>query len=708
MRVPILLVLCGLCGPTLAAAQNDPPPSPRVSRLAVLQAEDRRAPTPHDLSVIRSGAHSGDPQTVRIAIRALGRLERPSLIPDITFALRNALPEIRSEAADAIAQAAQGWKHESSAPASVRDTARDAAFAALATRLKVEADPDVRAAICESIGRLPYATAAQAETAERALLEAAENEVNVSGRLGVAKGLEAFVRIQRKLRPPSEDAVTRLRRLSELVPREAATGARVRRLAMEALITAAAVDDDVLQRAAADPDAQVRRIAMHAAAAGGNGVTADLAHRVLASGLKDDSPSVRLEALRNVRARNDPDACSASLTATRDRDTNVALSGFDQLGACAPTPTAVPSSAAAPSAVASAGGAQDGNAGPAAAPVDSPAADDSVVTALEQAVADAQAASVPRGWHRAAHALVALASVAPERASAALPSFTASGVWQLRMYAARAAAQLGNRAALEQLARDDDDNVREAAVEGLRKIAGHDADAVYLAQLTRPGNQILRAAALALGDTPHPELAIPALKAEWDRLVAAGRDNSHDARDAIARTLTALGAPPHKMPAQAQASDLNAEDLRRLASARARVTIRGLGTFELALVTAQASATVLRFARLAEAGYYNGLTFHRVVPNFVIQGGSPGASEYIGDSPFMRDEVGLWPHVRGSVGISTRGRDTGDAQIFVDLVDNPRLDHEYTVFAQVLNGIGIIDQVLEGDVIERVEIVPGP
>ena len=67
----------------------------------------------------------------------------------------------------------------------------------------------------------------------------------------------------------------------------------------------------------------------------------------------------------------------------------------------------------------------------------------------------------------------------------------------------------------------------------------------------------------------------------------------------------------------------------------------------------------------------------------------------------MRDEVGLWPHVRGAVGISTRGRDTGDAQIFIDLVDNPRLDHEYTVFAQVLNGIDVVDQILEGDVIEQ-------
>ena len=150
---------------------------------------------------------------------------------------------------------------------------------------------------------------------------------------------------------------------------------------------------------------------------------------------------------------------------------------------------------------------------------------------------------------------------------------------------------------------------------------------------------------------------------------------------------------------------MTAEDLRRLANARARVTIRGVGSFELMLFTAEAPATVARFVRLAQAGYYNGLTFHRVVPNFVIQGGSPGANEYIGDAMFMRDEVGLWPHVRGAVGISTRGRDTGDAQIFIDLVDNPRLNHDYTVFAQVLNGMEIVDRVLEGDVIEKIDIV---
>jgi peptidyl-prolyl cis-trans isomerase B (cyclophilin B) len=265
---------------------------------------------------------------------------------------------------------------------------------------------------------------------------------------------------------------------------------------------------------------------------------------------------------------------------------------------------------------------------------------------------------------------------------------------------------LRDREALDTLAKDDDDNVREAAVDGLRKLAGHEADEIFMAGLSRSGNQIVRLSALALEGTPNREQAVPVLRAAWRRLVAEGRDNSHDARDAIASTMASLGAPVGAAPVVPMQSDLDADDLRRLASPRARITIRQVGTFELALFTTQAPAAVLRFARLAESGYYNGLTFHRVVPNFVIQGGSPGANEYIGDAHFMRDEVGLWPHVRGAVGVSTRGRDTGDAQIFIDLVDNPRLDHEYTVFAQVLNGIEIVDQVLEGDVIDRIEIVP--
>jgi len=555
----------------------------------------------------------------------------------------------------------------------------------LATRARVEGDADVRAAIAETIGRLPYGKAAQAEKAEQVLLDMDARGESVTDRLGAIKGLEALGRISKAVRPLSDEAITLLKRAAAPAAAEAATGARVRRLAIEALVGAGNPENpanwwneigSVVTAAATDKDAQVRRIAMRAAPPS-----------TLLAATHDDSPIVRFEALRQLKAKNHDATCAASLEAISDRVVHVALLALDQLAICGSSTDAV--------------------------------------AALDRAVTDLSDAGSPRGWHRAAHALAAMATASPERARAVLGQFTGSSIWQLRVYAARAAAALRSRDVLEALAADNDDNVREAAVEALSKLAGHDADTIYIAQLSRSGYQVIRAAARALAGTPARETAVPALNAALDRLVAEGRDNSHDAREAIANALRSVGVDLRvdahgnvrgsaaatagrtrgSAPAPANA-DLNADDLRRLASPRARITIRGIGVFELALFTVQAPATVLRFAHLAESGYYNGLTFHRVVPNFVIQGGSTGANEYIGDARFMRDELGLWPHVRGAAGISTRGRDTGDAQIFIDLVDNPRLDHEYTVFAQILNGIEVVDQILEGDVIERVEILP--
>jgi cyclophilin family peptidyl-prolyl cis-trans isomerase len=668
-------------------------PSPAARRVAILMAEDRRAPTAGDLATIRAGAHADDATTERIALRALGRLERPELIADIVPGLRHPLPEVRAEAANAIGQAAQGWIHKPPSKAPTR-AELDAAAAALAARLSVEADQTVRAAIGESLGRLPYVTADQVEKATRALLGLMARSQSTADRLGVAKGMEAMARLQR-LSPLDGDVAGALRTLStpssapgsvEIAARgtlqspaggapDPARGARVRRLAWQALIDAAAADDAVIRGSAADPDAQVRRLVMRAAS-DPRFRSSDVAADVLRRGLTDASPMVRLEALlalpdhdveAGLRSGAGPDTCVAAMGATGDPDPQVALAGLDRLAAC-------------PSAEA--------------------------VAMLEHTIDDLSQAGSARGWHRAAHAIVALASSSPERAAATLRQFTDSRNGHLRIYAARAAATLKDRGTLEGLATDDDDNVKEAAIDRLRAIAGHGADGLYLAALATGRYQVLRAAAAALAGTAAPD-AVPALGAALHRLVVEGRDNSRDARKAIAETLQGLGVAVDAGP-PARAGSLPgfvAADLRRLAAARARVTIRGVGTFELALIASEAPMSVLRFVRLVESGYYNGLTFHRVAPNFVIQGGSPGANEYVGDTTYMRDEVGQWPHVRGAVGISTRGRDTGDAQIFVDLVDNPRLDHEYTVFAQVLNGMEIVDAILEGDVIERIDIV---
>jgi cyclophilin family peptidyl-prolyl cis-trans isomerase len=662
------------------AAQRGTP-----TRLSILIAEDERAGSSADLATIRAGLRSRDPETARIAVRALGRLERPELIGDLIPQLRSAYPEIRVEAANAIGQAAHGLvdaapkrspavrstsrTRATSAPAGTLDSAADALIA----RLSIEDEPSVRGALCQTLGRLPYTTSEQVQKAERALLQVLAREDSTDGRLGVAQGFEALIRLRRSVRAPSEEALTRLVGLASAGTNGAA---RVRRLALEALIAARGVSDALVARAVTDGDAQVRRLAIRAASLA-NSSSAD----VLKHGLADSSPMVRFEALRAMVAQGKAgDACGAILGAVHDRDAHVALLALDELASCSLLP-------------------------------------DAVAVLSREAAADL----APRRWHRAAHALVALAAADPEQAKAAVSRFVASDIWLVRVYAARAAAVLGDRTTLQKLAADPDDNVCEAAIVGLSKLAGGDAASAYVAALGRRGYQAIREAARALTGESHPsgtngsngvskpaEAAIAALQSTLQRLDTENRDNSRDARAAIVAALESFGVraeplkPIGELPIE---SELTAEALHRLSSARARVTMRGLGPFELALFTSQAPATVVRFARLAEAGYYNGLTFHRVVPNFVIQGGSPGANEYIGDASYMRDEVGLWPHVRGAVGISTRGRDTGDAQIFVDLVDNPRLDHEYTVFAQVLSGMEIVDQILEGDVIDKVEIL---
>lgn len=680
-------VLLGFLISAGALAAATPPVPPTA--LSLFLAENRRAAGPGDLALLRSATHSRDARDVQIAVRSLGRLERPSLIPDILPLLRHPLPEVRAEAANAIGQSAEGDKTGSGA---INSQGLSAATTSLIGRLQADSDPDVRAAICETLGRLPYRSEDEARRAENALLAAASKSDAVDDRLGVAKGFEALIRLQHARYTPSAEALATIARLATPNAGAPATAARVRRLAIGAIVSASAghtedsqdaerslepIVSEIAAVASHDTDAQVRMLATHLESA-----------EALESATSDASPMVRIESLRQLHARYPDLACPAALRVSNDADTLVAIVALDDLATCGSTP------------------------GAPVLPV-LPVVSDR----LASVASDISSRASPREWQRMAHAFVSLAAVDPDRAKPVVEQASRSRLWQVRMYSARAAALLSDRALLETLAGNDDDNVREAAVDGLSKVAGHAADAVYVSGLSRSGYQIVRASALALVGTSNIEMAGPALRAAAARLIEEGRDNSHDARGAIDTALLSIGDHPsirHPAIAEKRAgtrgslstTDLTADGLHRLASPRARVTVRDVGTFELALFTGEAPASVLRFARLAESGYYNGLTFHRVVPDFVIQGGSPGANEYIGDATFMRDEVGLWPHVRGAVGISTRGRDTGDAQIFIDLVDNPRLDHEYTVFGQVLNGMDVVDHVIEGDVIDRIEILP--
>ena len=345
-----------------------------------------------------------------------------------------------------------------------------------------------------------------------------------------------------------------------------------------------------------------------------------------------------------------------------------------------------------------------------------------------------------RTWHAAAHAIVALARLDPDKARPLLLSFATSPDWPVRMYAARAAALLKDETALRRLADDAHDNVREAALAGLTGLIGREADPLLVAALARPDYQLVQTAARSLKGTKDIGQAVPALLAALDRLTGQKRDTSRDPRLALLERIGELAGSEQAARVAAYASDFDPavaaaaaaiverltgrkpaiapkplplvraawDEVERLRGARARLTMASGGFIELELLTDEAPATVGRFARLARAGYYNGLTFHRIVPNFVVQGGSPGANEIMGDGPYMRDEVGLVSHARGTLGISTRGRDTGDAQIFLNMVDNPRLDHDYTVFARITSGLDVADAILECDVIAKVEILPRP
>src|SRR5262249_18712885 len=144
------------------------------------------------------------------------------------------------------------------------------------------------------------------------------------------------------LRTPGEDAVALLKHLAEPGPSDVTNGARIRRLSLEALIAIAAVDAPVLAAATRDPDGQVRRIAMRAAAvAASPTVSAEQAHAALAAGLTDGAPAVRLEALRTLRARDAASTCASALSAVSDKDVTVALFALDQLGQCAALTDAV-------------------------------------------------------------------------------------------------------------------------------------------------------------------------------------------------------------------------------------------------------------------------------------------------------------------------------------------------------------------------------
>jgi cyclophilin family peptidyl-prolyl cis-trans isomerase len=254
-------------------------------------------------------------------------------------------------------------------------------------------------------------------------------------------------------------------------------------------------------------------------------------------------------------------------------------------------------------------------------------------------------------------------------------------------------------------------------------------DPVLIADLDRDDVQLLHSAAILAKAAPADDKLTAALINGLLRLTAGQKESSRDGRMALIDALNVHAKAsdvPRLRPlakdfdpvvAAAAAQLLSkltgaivkadappvqrgwAQQFTDLSNQCVRVSLSNGKYFRMKMAPEGAPIAVDRFLKLALVDhYYDRLYIHRVVPNFVLQMGSPGANEYSGHKEYMRDEVAL-SNTAGSVGLSIRGRNTGDAQFFINLVSNPRLDRGYTIFAHVLDPMSAIE---EGDMMESI------
>ena len=132
------------------------------------------------------------------------------------------------------------------------------------------------------------------------------------------------------------------------------------------------------------------------------------------------------------------------------------------------------------------------------------------------------------------------------------------------------------------------------------------------------------------------------------------------------------------------------------------------GVMKIEFFENDAPNTVKNFVDLAEHGFYDGLTFHRVIPNFVIQGGCPdgtgaGGPGYHIDCELDGDNQ---YHDRGVLSMAHAGRNTGGSQFFIchSRDNTAHLDRNHTVFGKVYEGLEVIDEIRQGDVMEKIVI----
>lgn len=670
-----MTVLVALTWSVLAALPSVREPS-RIEKMArILALEDRRTTGEGELERYLRDA---DRSVRRRAALAAGRIGDTALVPALLERMNDAEEEVRQMSAFALGLLGDG--------------------AALERLLAALKDPQaiVRGRSAEALGRIGDARAA-AEVA-RLVLEAAPQGAPPIVVRGDDPGSAADPWIELRLalfalvRLKDDDAAQSAL-LASGRPRFdwwAATwvAMRMESPALKPVLLGAASSTDPLSRALA---------------ARGLGALKDAeALDLLVSLSRDREESVVVSSLRALAAIGDPRGVPAAAAALRSPNLTVALEGLRALASLPPD------------------------------------------RGLRARVAEYVGHRQPS--LRAA-ALQALARIDREEFPLVLSGLDPDPAWFVRAALATGLADAGDptgQGILYAMLKDEDARVLPAVLEALRKVHGADAVPALERHLEHPDFAVRAAAAaglLALKATGRSEALsaayrrslpdvdldarlslVAALSAERNGRAretlreAAASDPSRVVRERAAAALRSQGQEaPLPGPEAVERPFLDYRESMApydpapglsLYTPRAFIHTRH-GRIEIHLNVVEAPTTSASFMDLARRGFYDGLTFHRVVPNFVVQGGDPRGDGNGGPGYTLRCEIGQKPYGRGTVGMALSGKDTGGSQFFISHAPAPHLDGGYTAFGQVVQGMEVVDKLRAGDVIEKIEIWDG-
>jgi cyclophilin family peptidyl-prolyl cis-trans isomerase/HEAT repeat protein len=339
-------------------------------------------------------------------------------------------------------------------------------------------------------------------------------------------------------------------------------------------------------------------------------------------------------------------------------------------------------------------------------------------------------------------ALQALARVDPDTFLTALASLDADREWSVRVAMANALGTLPAARSLPRLTlmlQDPDQKVISAVLSALAASKATGVEKVLLDRLNSQDLSVRAAAANALADLKIASAVQPLA----DAYRRAASEDSYTARaaalGALARLDPAAARPvlmealkdrdwAVRVRALALLKDQNVtgqDEVARPAAAGQSITDpqwqalvapkfsphafidTDKGTIELELAVIDAPLTVGNFIALARKGFFRNVAIHRVVPDFVVQDGDPRGDGEGGPGYTIRDELNELPYLRGTVGMALDWEDTGGSQFFITHSPQPHLDARYTVFGRVVNGMDVVDQLVQWDVIRNVRIRDG-